>query len=67
MKSFEEYIREKYGIVMPSGTISGAWFAENGIPMVVACTCCGMTMAAPNAMVDEEGHAYCWDCADYGD
>ena len=50
-------------IIMPEGTINGAWFAEHDLPMIVSCTCCGMTMALPSAYVDEDGYTYCSGCA----
>ena len=62
MKSFADYIKTNWGVEVPKGTISGAWFAENKIPMVVACTCCGMTMASPSAWIDDEGYTYCGTC-----
>jgi hypothetical protein len=34
------------------------------LPMVVSCTCCGMTMALPSAMVDDDGTIYCSSCAE---
>ena len=65
MKTAENYIRENLGIDYPkSGSINGSWFAENGLPMIVECTCCRMTMALPSAMVDENGHIYCSSCAE---
>ena len=48
---------------MPEGTINGGWFAEHDLPMIVSCTCCGMTMALPSAYVDEDGYTYCSGCA----
>lgn len=63
MKSFKQYIKENMDLEMPEGNISGAWFAENGIPMVVRCSCCDMTMASPSAWIDDEGYTYCSDCA----
>ena len=64
MISFRQYVEQKRNVKMPEGIISGAWFAENGFPMIVACTCCGMTMASPSAWIDDEGYTYCSDCAD---
>lgn len=63
MISFREYLK-KNDIELPeTPTISGGWFAKHGIPMVVRCTCCEMTMAAPSAWIDDEGYTYCSDCA----
>lgn len=64
MKSFEQFILDQYGIKMPKGSISGEWFAENGLPMVVSCRCCEMLMASPSAWVDDDGYIYCDNCAD---
>ena len=64
MISFKQYVEQKRNMKMPEGNISGAWFAKNGFPMIVACTCCGMTMASPSAWIDDEGYTYCSDCAD---
>lgn len=64
MISFKQYVEQKRNMKMPKGNISGAWFAKNGFPMIVACTCCGMTMASPSAWIDDEGYTYCSDCAD---
>lgn len=63
MKSFSDYIAKKWNLEMPKGNISGAWFVKNGIPMIVRCSCCDMTMASPSAWVDDEGYTYCSDCA----
>lgn len=64
MRMFEEFIKERYNITMPHGNISGAWFSENGFPMVVQCTCCGMTMASPSALIDDEGYTFCTTCGE---
>ena len=64
MISFRQYVESHMNIKVPRGNISGAWFAENGLSMVVACSCCGMTMASPSAWVDDQGFAYCSECAD---
>lgn len=63
MKTAEQYLKEKMNIEMPKGEINSKWFADNGLPMVVSCTCCGSTMALPSAMVDEDGQVYCSQCA----
>jgi len=64
MVSFSEYIKKEMNLKLPKGTISSAWFSRNCLPMVVACSCCGTTMASPSAWIDEEGNTYCADCAD---
>lgn len=63
MKSFYDYVRNDCKIEIPEGNLSGAWFCENHLVMVVACCCCGMTMTSPSAWIDEEGYTYCSDCA----
>jgi len=64
MISFNDYVQQNLGVEVPKGNISGEWFYDNGIPMVVACCCCGMTMASPSAWIDDEGYTYCSDCAE---
>lgn len=64
MKTFRNYILDEFNIEMPQGEISSAWFYENDLPMVVACTCCGMTMAAPFALIDRNGQVFCSGCGD---
>ena len=64
MKTAEQYLKDEMNIEMPQGEINGQWFAENGLPMIVQCTCCGMTMALPSAMIDEEGQIFCSQCAE---
>ena len=63
MKSFKDYIAERWNITMPEGNISGTWFAENRIPMIVKCTCCEMTMASPSAWIDDDGYVFCGECS----
>ena len=64
MVSFRDYIKQRWDLQMPEGEISGAWFSDNSIPMVVRCSCCDMTMASPSAWIDDEGYTYCGTCAD---
>lgn len=64
MINFRQYVENKMNITMPKGNIPGSWFAENHLPMIVACCCCGMTMASPSAWIDDNGYTYCSDCAD---
>lgn len=64
MKDFKIWLAEnRPDVVMPEHEIPGNWFSENDLPMVVECTCCGMTMALPSAMIDDEGYIYCAGCA----
>lgn len=64
MISFRKYVENKMKIEMPRGNISGEWFYNNNLPIVVECCCCGMTMASPSAWIDEEGYVYCGTCSD---
>lgn len=64
MKTMLEYLKE-IEIEVPDGEVSGTWFAEHHLPMVVRCTDCGMTMVLFSAMIDDEGLLYCKDCAPY--
>ena len=64
MISFNDYVQQNLGVEVPKGNISGEWFYDHRIPMVVSCCCCGMTMASPSAWIDDEGYTYCSDCAE---
>lgn len=64
MRTAKTWIFEELGIEMPKGNISASWFAENGLPMIVECACCKMTMALPYAMIDDEGTVFCSSCAE---
>ena len=44
-------------------TVSSAWFAERGLPLVVSCACCEMTMALPSAYISDDEYCYCATCA----
>lgn len=62
MKTFEQWLKENRNCEMPKGTISAEWFIERGLPMIVECSCCQMTMALPSALIDDEGCVYCSTC-----
>ena len=62
MKPFDQWLKENYNIEMPKGNVDASWFAEQGLAMIVECKCCGMTMALPNAYIDDEEWIYCSDC-----
>lgn len=47
---------------MPEGSVDAGWFIERDLPMIVECSCCGMTMALPNAYIDDEDYIYCMNC-----
>lgn len=64
MKTFARYIKDEFEIDYPDGDVNGSWFVENGLPMIVECCCCGMSMASQNAMVDYDGNCYCSGCAE---
>lgn len=63
MKTAERYIFEEMRVEMPKGEVPDSWFAENGLPMIVECSCCGTMMTLPAAMVDDDGTIYCPSCA----
>ncbi len=67
MTSFSDYIKYNFDLEMPHGEISGAWFSENRLPMVVRCSCCDMTMASPSAWIDDDGYTFCSGCAGVSD
>ena len=62
MKTFEQWLKENRHCEMPKGTVNAEWFIEHGLPMIVECSCCTMTMALPNALIDDEGCVYCSTC-----
>lgn len=62
MKTFEAWFKDNYNEELPTGDINGRWFAEHGLPMIVECSCCGMTMALPSAMVDDDDCVVCSSC-----
>lgn len=64
LKTFEEWVRDRFNEELPKEEINGVWFSEKGLPMIVRCACCEMTMALPNAMVDEYGYTICASCAE---
>lgn len=63
MTTIRNFLLANYALEMPSGDIPGTWFAENGLPMIVRCACCDMTMALPFAWVDRDGYTLCGGCA----
>lgn len=62
MRTAKAYLLEEMGIELPKGEINGSWFAKNGLPMIVECSCCGETMALPSAVIDDDGTIYCHSC-----
>lgn len=63
MRTAEVYLKEEMNIEFPKGNVPGSWFEENSLSMVVSCCCCGMTLALPSAMIDDDGNIYCSSCA----
>jgi hypothetical protein len=64
MQTFEQWLKENRQTEMPKGDVDASWFIERGLPMIVECSCCTMTMALPSAMIDDEGNIYCSSCAE---
>ena len=64
MRNFKQWFTERFPKENLPSSMSGKWFAEHGLPMIVSCTCCTSTMALPNAMIDEDGQIYCSSCAE---
>ena len=65
MKTFKEWYEDVSGKDFDEKVAhNGNWFLEQGLPMVVSCTCCGCTMIISGAFVDEEDYIYCPSCAE---
>lgn len=64
LRTAERYLLEEMGIEMPKDHISGSWFEENDLPMIVTCSCCGSTLALPAALIDDSGAICCSYCVD---
>lgn len=55
MKAFKEWYKEVSGKEISNTTLhNGNWFAAEGLPMVVSCTCCGSTLLLPGAYLDDK-------------
>ena len=67
MRTFEQWAKDERGLDLPGNTIPGSWFVEHNIPMVVACTCCEMTMCVVSALIDDDGQCYCGSCSEFSD
>lgn len=67
MKTAREYLAEHSPAFAEAikglDSIPGDLFQQHGVPMVVACTHCQMTMAVFSAKVDDHGNTWCVDCA----
>ena len=64
MKIAKEWLKENRGVEMPEGEISGEWFMQNRVPMVVSCVCCKNTMILPSALIDDDGNIFCGSCGE---
>ena len=65
MKKFKDWYKDVTGIEPDYEAAKDKllWCKEEGVPMIVSCTCCGSTMIVFNAFVDDEDHVYCPSCA----
>lgn len=64
MKTFYQWYKHVTGKdISEQKTFSGEWFTKQGLPMIVECTCCGMTMVLPTAFIDDDSRLYCSTCA----
>ena len=65
MKTFKEWYKDVAGIEPDYEKREDklVWCEEEGLPMIVSCTCCGSTMVVFDVFVDEEDHVYCSSCA----
>lgn len=64
MKSFKDWYKEVSGKGLPDTQLyNGNWFAKQGLPTVVSCTCCESILLLPEAYLDDEDYIYCPSCA----
>ena len=64
MKKFKDWYKEASGKEFPNAaTHNGNWFMEQGLPIVVSCSCCESTLLLPRAYLDDEDYIYCPSCA----
>ena len=65
MKIFREWLEEnRPDVKIPEEKeIPMTWFDKHNLPMIVACTCCQSTMVIFSALIDDDGHIYCSNCA----
>ena len=68
MMTLQAYLESKgrtYPAPDSKGFITAAQMQAAGLPMIVACTHCQMTMAtASTRKVDEHGNVFCDDCVE---
>ena len=68
MKSGKEILEARAvetGIIL-GDSIPMPVFSKLGLPAVVACTGCGMTMVVTSCLIDDNGFIWCRDCAGDG-
>ena len=65
MKTVHEWLKDNGCGAIPEKA-NAEWFVKHNLPMIVECSCCGMTMAMPNSFVDDKGYVYCADCGGNG-
>ncbi|MCK9477825.1 MAG: hypothetical protein M0R46_18070 [Candidatus Muirbacterium halophilum] len=65
MKSGMEILKERAEEknVELTKEIPASVFSQLGLPLIVACTGCGMTMCFPSCYVDENDFLWCGCCA----
>ena len=66
MKKFKDWYKDVTGIEPNYETAKDKllWCEEERVPMIVSCTCCGMTMSAPSALIDHTGQVFCTGCSE---
>lgn len=63
-RTFTEFCEERKIGLPETNVYPSAWFRKNGLPMIVACKSCEMTMGLPSALLDENNNTYCTECAE---
>ena len=63
MRNFKQWFTERFPKENLPSSMSGKWFAEHGLPMIVSCTCCQTTMTLPSALIGGDNDIFCHDCA----
>ena len=64
-KTFKTWLKEnRPEVTIPEGEVPSSWFSENGLPMIVHCTCCESTMVVFSAIIDDDDYIYCSNCLD---
>jgi hypothetical protein len=63
MKTGREVMAE-YGIPEDQQRVEASEFAKAGLPMIVACYGCDMTLCIANCLLDDDGRFWCKSCAE---